>query len=279
VTPLVFGAMLASAFLHAAWNAWVKSRGDSTAAVSALVIGAGFPYLVILFFVGLPPLAAWGWITLTVGLSIVSLTLLAAAYREGDFAVAYPMIRGLIPVVLVLAAAPLFGEVLTLPAAFGVLCVSAGLGLIAWESARRTRTMTLKGLGFAALAASFTAAMVIADAKGARLSDHPVAYAGTIAVLNALAMALVQRLRGHSVPSMLARHWPITIFGAVLSNTSYVLFVWSLQQAPVALVAALRETSMLFALLIAVVMMRERVGAWRLAAVAVMMTGAVLIRS
>jgi multidrug transporter EmrE-like cation transporter len=207
----VFLAMIASAFLHATWNAWVKSRRDSNAAVACLVIGAGFPNLVVIAAFGWPAAPAWPWIACTVTLSIGSLTLLAKAYREGDFAVAFPMIRGLIPVVLVLAAVPLFGETPRLAGAAGVICVSAGLGLIGWESARRTRTMTLRGLGFVALAAAVTAASVMMDAKGARLSENSYGYAATIAVLNAVVMWIVQRLRGDDVPAMLVRQWPVTI--------------------------------------------------------------------
>src|SRR3712207_6492967 len=126
--------MLVSACLHAGWNAWVKACDDSDAAVAALVVGAGVPSLLVIAAMGVPPLQAWPWIGATVGLSILALTLLAFAYREGDFAVAFPMIRGLIPVVLVLAAVPLFGETPTLAGTLGVVLVSGGLGLIAWES-------------------------------------------------------------------------------------------------------------------------------------------------
>ena len=275
---IVFGAMMVSAFLHAAWNAWVKSRGDADGAVAALVIGAGAPSLLIISAFGLPPLQAWPWIAATVALSIVALTLLASAYREGDFAVAFPMIRGLIPVVLVIAAVPLFGEVPTLAGSLGVLLVSGGLGLVAWESARRTRTMTLKGLGFAALAAGVTAVSVMTDAKGARLSGEPFGYAATIAVLNSAMMAATQVVRGRDVRAAITRHWPVATFGVCLSMASYMLFIWSLMRAPVAMVAALRESSMLFALAIAVLLLHERVGLVRFAAVGSMLGGIVLIR-
>jgi drug/metabolite transporter (DMT)-like permease len=273
----VFAVMLASAFLHASWNAWVKSRPDPGGALAALVIGAGLPNLVMLGFAGLPPSAAWGWVMLTVALSVGALTLLGAAYREGDFAVAYPLIRGLIPVVLVIAAAPLFHEQPSLADALGVVCVSAGLVAIGWESARRTRTMSLKGLGFAALAAGVTAASVLSDATGARITRNPFAYAATISVLIALGMAAVQA-RARNVPALLLRHWPVATVGALVSMISYVMFIWSLLRAPVALVAAVRETSMLFALAIAAVMLGERIGPWRWGAVALMFTGVVLIR-
>jgi drug/metabolite transporter (DMT)-like permease len=275
---VVFGAMLASAFLHAVWNAWVKSRRDSNAAIAALVIGAGIPNIAVIAGLGWPAAPAWPWIACTVTFSIAALTLLGAAYREGDFAVAFPMIRGLIPVVLVVAAVPLFAEAPTLFGTLGVACVSAGLLLIGWEAARRTRTVTLKGLALIALAAAVTAASVLTDAKGSRLGGNPLVYAATIAFLNGVVMAVLQALRGRRVDRMLVREWPITIFAALVSIVSYQLYIWSLQQAPVALVSAMRETSMLFALLIALVILRERFGLWRWLAVGLMLGGLALMR-
>jgi drug/metabolite transporter (DMT)-like permease len=275
----VFGAMLLSAFLHAAWNAWVKSRPDTGGALTALVIGAGFPNLIILAFAGPPAPAAWGWLACTVALSVTSLIFLARAYREGDFAVAYPLIRGLIPVVLAVTAVPLFGETPSLAGSLGVLCISIGLGVIAWEAARRSRTITLRGLAFAAFAATVTAASVMTDAKGARLAGDPFAYGAALAVANAIAMAAVQTARGLDVAGILVRHWPITAFATVLSTISYLLFMWSLLQAPVAMVAALRETSMLFALGIAATLLGERIGPWRWGAVGLMLAGMALIRA
>ena len=275
---VVFGAMLASAFLHAVWNAWVKSRRDSNAAIAALVIGAGVPNIAVIAVLGWPAAPAWPWIACTVTLSIGALTLLGAAYREGDFAVAFPMIRGLIPVVLVAAAVPLFAEAPTLFGTLGVASVSAGLLLIGWEAARRTRTVTLRGLALIALAAAVTAASVLTDAKGSRLGGNPVVYAATIAFLNGVVMAVLQALRGRRVDRMLVREWPISIFAALVSIVSYQLYIWSLQQAPVALVSAMRETSMLFALLIALVILRERFGLWRWLAVGLMLGGLALMR-
>ena len=273
----VFAAVLLSAFLHAVWNAWVKSRPDAGGAVAALVIGAGAPNLIVLLQAGLPPAPAWSWIAMTVALSVTSLTLLGSAYREGDFAVAYPFTRGLIPVVLALAAVPVFGETPSVPNAVGVVCVSAGLITLGWEAARRSRTITARGLAFAALAAGLTAASVLTDAAGARITADPFSYGPTIAVLNAAVMAAVETRR-RNVPRMLVRHWPITTFAALISMASYLLFIWGLMRAPVAMAVALRETSMLFAIAIAALVLRERVGPWRLAAVALMFAGAALIR-
>jgi drug/metabolite transporter (DMT)-like permease len=138
--------------------------------------------------------------------------------------------------------------------------------------------MTLRGIAFAVLAAAVTAVSALTDAKGARLSESPFSYSATISVLNGISMALFQRIRGHDVPAMLQRHWPILTFGALLSVASYTLYIWALLRAPVGLVAALRETSMVFAVLIAAAVLRERVGPWRWGAVAVMFAGMMLIR-
>jgi drug/metabolite transporter (DMT)-like permease len=274
----VFVAMIASAFLHACWNAWVKSRPEPNEALAAVVICSGVPQAVLMVAAGLPAAAAWPWIAVTVLISIVALLLLGSAYRQGDFTVAYPLIRGLVPLVLTLAAVPLFDERPTATAILGVISVSAGLALLAWESARRTQTMTLRGLGFASLAAGVTAASVLTDTTGARASGNPVGYAAMISVLNAGLMAGVYRVQGYDVSSMVGRHWQVAAGGALLASASYVLFIWSVMRAPVAVVVALRETSMLFAVIIAIVMLRERVGRLRGVAIAVLFGGAILLR-
>ena len=276
--PIVFAAMLASAALHATWNAWVKASPPSHEALAAVVIACGVPQALLLAASGVPVAAAWPWVAVTVSLSIGSLLLLGAAYREGDFAVAYPLIRGLIPVVLAVVAIPLFSERPTGPGITGVVCISAGLALMAWESARRSHTMTPRGLGFAATAAAITAASVITDTKGARVSGDPIAYGATISVLNAIVMAAVFRLRGHDIARMLLAHRRVAAGGAIIATVSYLLFVWSLMHAPVAMVTAVRETSMLFAVAIAALIIRERVGPWRWAAVALMAAGLLLLR-
>ena len=270
-------AMLASALLHASWNAWVKSRSDPYGALIALGIGAAWPNLLLLGFSGLPARAAWGWIVATILLSVPAQALLGSAYRAGDFAVVYPVVRGLNPLAITIAAIPLFGERLAPARLIGVLCISAGIALIGWEAARRSRSVTLRGLGFAGLAAMVTAAALLTDSKGARVAADPLSYAPIIAIGNGAALAAYQARRTN-VKAVLAEHWQIAAFAPLLSSASYLLAIWSLTQAPVALVISLRETSMLFAVALGALLLRERVGAWRWAAVAVLFAGVLLIR-
>jgi drug/metabolite transporter (DMT)-like permease len=278
VSTAIFAAMLASALLHATWNAWVKSRPDPYGALVALGIGAAWPNLLLLAWNGVPQHAAWGWIALTIALSVPAQALLGSAYREGDFAVAYPVVRGLNPVVIAIAAVFVYGERLALPKALGVGCVSAGIALLGWEAVQRSKTVTLRGLSFAGLSALATASGALTDSLGARAANDPMSYGPLIAIGNAAAMAAYQ-VRRVDLARVVAENWRIAALGSLISTASYQLLVWSVSRAPVALVVSLRETSMLFAVAIGAFLLRERVGAWRWLAVAIVFAGVLLIRA
>jgi drug/metabolite transporter (DMT)-like permease len=279
LAPTTFAAVLLSAFLHAAWNAWVKAQPDPRGALVANVTGAGIQAIALLALTGPPDRAAWPWLAAGVAINLCNMVLMARAYAGGDFGVIYPLMRGVVPLVLALAAPLLFRETLAGIRLAGILAVSAGIAALAWEASRRARSVTLPGLGYAAAAALFTAGYVLVDAQAARLSGNAMAYAAAISVGNGAALALVEAARGRNVLRALAAHRGNSTIGAGASLVSYFLFVWALAQGPVALAAALRETSVPFAVLIAVLVLKERVGAARLAAIALVVLGAVLIRA
>jgi drug/metabolite transporter (DMT)-like permease len=277
MTTAVFVAMLASALSHATWNAWVKARPDPYGALVAIGVAAAWPNVLLLAWAGLPDHAAWGWIVLTIALSVPAQALLGRAYHEGDFAVAYPIVRGMNPLVIALASIPVFGEVLAPLGLAGVAGISFGIALLGWEAARRSRAISARGVAFAALSALVTAAAALADTLGARAANDPFSYGPLIAIGNGIAMAAYQSHRIH-VARTLAAHWRLALFGPLLSTASYQLAMWSIVRAPAGLVISLRETSMLFAVAIGALFLRERVGAWRWLAVAVVLAGVVLIR-
>jgi drug/metabolite transporter (DMT)-like permease len=278
MSTTVFLAMLASALLHATWNAWVKSRPDPYRAIVALGIGAAWPSALLLVFYGLPDVSAFGWIALTILLSVPAQSLLGSAYREGDFAVAYPVIRGLNPVLIAIASIWVHGERLETAQGLGVAGVSAGIVLLGWEAVQRSKTVTLRGLGFAGLSALVTALSVLADSLGARTANDPMSYGPFIAVANGVAMAAYQTRR-IDLPATMKAEWKLVVFGALVSTASYQIFVWSITNAPVGLVVSLRETSILFAVGIGVLVLHERIGIWRGVAIAAVFGGMVLIRS
>lgn len=277
MTSIVFAAMLVSACLHATWNAWVKSRADPYGSMIAVGIGAGWPGLVLLAFSGMPDETPWGWIAITIFLSIPAQALLGSAYREGDFVVAYPIVRGLNPLVIAVGSIWLFGERLSPLHALGVAGVSGGIVLLGWAAARRSRSVTPRGLAFASLSGLTTAAAVLADSAGARLANDPIAYAALVSVGNAIAMYAYQ-MRRMDLPRVLAANWPMSLLAPVISTASYLITIWALGHARVALVISLRETSMLFAIAIGAIFLRERIGAWHGLAVGVVFAGVMLIR-
>jgi drug/metabolite transporter (DMT)-like permease len=203
---------------------------------------------------------------------------MARAYQAADFAVVYPLMRGLVPLMLALVTPVLFDERLSALRLAGILTVSAGIAALAFVSMRRSARVDLVAFAFAVPCALLTAAYVLIDAQAARLGGAPVAYAASASVANGAAMVAFDGLRGHAVLANLRRHALVAAVSGTLSLASYLLFVWSLARAPVALAATLRESSILFAVLIAVVLLKERVGAGRLGAVGLVVVGIVLIR-
>ncbi len=278
MSTTAFLAVLLSALLHASWNAWVKRRDDPHAALASCVIGAAAPALLVLLVVGLPPPVVLPWLAGAAAMTVIGMTMTARAYAAGDFAVIYPLLRGTVPLILALAAPLLFAEALPVLRLLGVIAVSAGIAALAWASVWRGARLGLAAISFALAAALAAACYVLVDARAARLGQAPIAYAATATVVNAAAMAAFERLRGRRVRAMLRRNAAVAFGGGTISSSSYLLFVWALAHAPVALAAALRESSILFAVLIAIVLLKERIEAARLGAIGLVLLGVVLIR-
>lgn len=273
-----FLAVLLSAFLHATWNAWVKHQADPRGALAASVIGAATPALLVMAVTGPPVRAVLPWLGAAAMVNIGSQAWMARAYVAGDFALVYPLTRGMVPLILAMVTPFLFGDRLAPLRIAGIVTVSAGIAGLALAGVRRSARLDLVAVGHAVPTALLTAAYVLIDARAARLGGDPVAYGTAASVVNAVAMVVFEQLRGRAVGANLRRHARIALGSGTLSVTSYLLFVWTLARAPVALAAALRESSILFAVLIAVVVLKERVGPLRLAAVGVVLFGVVLIR-
>jgi drug/metabolite transporter (DMT)-like permease len=278
VSTTAFLAVLLSALLHATWNAIVKQSADPRAALSASVIGAAVPALAILLVTGPPPAAVLPWLLAAASVNIGSMLMTARAYAASDFAVVYPLVRGLVPLLLALTAPLLFDETLSALRLLGVATVSLGIAALALEAIRRSTRVDVAAFAYAVPAAVMTAAYVLIDAQAARSGAAPIAYASAASVVNALAMVGFERARRRPVLAMLRANARIALISGTLSTVSYLLFVWALTQAPVALAATLRESSILFAVAIAVLVLKERVGPARLSAIAVVLAGVVLIR-
>lgn len=272
----VMVAVLFAAMLHASWNAIVKGGGDKFVSTSAVAIGHAFPGLVAIALLPAPARESWPWIALGAGLHVGYQTFLATAYRLGDLAQVYPIARGSAPLIVALVSVTLLGVALSRGEIAAILLI--GIGIIAIGAARAGRPHP-HAVATALITGAFIAAYSLSDGTGARLSGSPVAFYSWVAVLNAAITSCIVAVRRPGVLRALPRHAPAAFwFGGLASYVAYAMVVWSFTHAPIALVTALRETSIIFALVIGALFLREKVDLGRIAATFVTLSGVLLLR-
>lgn len=274
----VLAVVLFAALLHAAWNALLKTRNAGADAVTAVSAGAGLLCAPALLALPTPDPASWPFIGASVLLHLVYFSLLLATYRDADFSHAYPLMRGFAPLLVALANGALFEEQLRPGQWLAVGLVGAGGAALSFGAGWRAgagRATTL-----ALLTAGVIAAYTLVDGLGARRAGtSSAAYTAWMFVLTGIVMsALAWRRAGPAFPASLVRSPGLVFGGGAASVASYGLALWAMTQAPVAVVAALRETSIVFAVAIAMLVLRERPAPARLAGAGLIALGAVAVR-
>jgi drug/metabolite transporter (DMT)-like permease len=275
-TPIALLVLL-SAAMHAGWNFVVKASADRFLDYTGLAVAGALVSVCVLPFLPLPAAASWPWLALTVFIHVGYYLLLMQAYRHADLSIAYPLMRGTAPVLVALAA-PLVGDVLTPGLLFGIALVAAGIALPVGIGIHRGG-VSCSGLGYGFATAGVIALYTIIDGIGARLSGHAIAYTLWLFFLNAwLVFAVACWQRGRQAFSHLRRRWLFSLLGSVLTMGSYGLVLWAMTVASIPAVAALRETSVIFAAILGAWLLKERMGRWRIAGAIIVASGAVLIR-
>jgi len=281
LTSGVAAAVLFGALLHASWNALVKSSTDKaldTALIHLLGSAIGLP---LLLATGLPPVAAWPYIGASLVIHIGYYVALTGAYRHGDLGLTYPLMRGLGPMLVALASAATVGEHLSALAWAGVLGVCCGVLLLGLS---RHALDQPKAVAFALANAVVIGLYTVIDALGAR---HAVQAGGTalqyVAALFTLdgwpfALIVLARRGPATAWPYARRRAPIALVGAAASLGSYGIALWAMTRAPVAVVAALRETSVLFAALLGTWLLKEAFTLRRAAGTAVILAGVLALR-
>lgn len=273
----VAGAVLFGALLHASWNALVKSSTDKALDTAVIHVLGSLVALPFLFIVGLPPQASWPFIGTSIVIHIGYYIALTGAYKHGDLGLTYPLMRGTAPLLVALSATVTVGETLTPLAWAGVLGVSCGvlaLGLSthAFNSPR--------AVAFALSNAVVIAMYTVVDALGSRTSGAPLQYVLALFALDGwpFALMVLMRRRADVVWPYARKRWPVAIVGAAASLGSYGIALWAMTRAPVATVAALRETSVLFAALIGAWFLKEAFTMQRAAGTAAIVAGVMALR-
>jgi drug/metabolite transporter (DMT)-like permease len=275
----VFVAVLAAACCHAGWNALAKGRGDPLLTTAVVSIAAGVVGIAMLAVVGLPRAAAWPWIAASVATHIFYFASLIEAYRHGDLGQVYPIARGSAP--LLTAAASIFavGENLNVTGWGGLVLLAAGVLLLALRGGREFAHFNPRGVAFALGTGVTICAYTVVDGIGARVSGAPATYTAALFVGSGLVM-LIYALARLGAP-MLVRAlplWRLGVVGGALQFASYGIAIWAMTVAPLALVAALRETSVLFGAVIGVLWLKEPLSILRIVAGATVAVGLILLR-
>ena len=269
--------VLLGACLHATWNALVKSGSDKQLDSAMVAMGASVTAIAALPFVPLPAAAAWPYIITSVCIHFTYFRLVGAAYRHGDIGLVYPLMRGAAPLIVAISTATILDETLTPLMYAGIAIISGGVLALAFEA--RGGGSTRRAVGVALLNAVVSLYTYI-DGIGARAAGHPIAYTLWISILPPLPLfAFAFATRGTSaVLRHAASSWKRGLFGGAGSVASYGLALYAMTRAPIAAVAALRETSILFALLISVLILKERAGPWRYVAGAIIAAGGLAMK-
>lgn len=253
--PVVLAVMF-GALLHASWNALVKSSRDKDLDTALIHLIGSLLAIPLVAVVGWPERAAWPYIAASVLIHIAYYTALSGAYRHGELGLTYPLMRGVAPLLVALSATFTLGESLSPLAWAGVIGISAGVLVLGLN---RHALGAPKAIGFALANAVIIAVYTVVDGLGVRASGQALQYVATLFMLDGWPYALlIFARRGHALSHYARQRWPLATLGACASLGSYGIALWAMTRAPVATVAALRETSVLFAVLLGAWLLKER---------------------
>ena len=275
--PHVFLAVLAAAAFHAGWNAMLKLRLEPLLALSLIATASGLVMLIALPFCGLPAPAAWPYILASLAIHLVYYVALGEAYRTGELSQVYPIARGAAPLITALSAWLWLDESLSVTGWLGITVLASGILILSLRGG--LPALDLRAVGFALLTACAISAYTLADGIGARQGGSTLAYITWLFVLDGSMMLIFGLIvyRGTFVRE-LRQSWRLIIAGGALSAAAYAIAIWAMTQAPIALVAALRETSVLFAAAIGIIFLREPILVSRICAALLVMSGMLLLR-
>jgi drug/metabolite transporter (DMT)-like permease len=272
----VFAIVLFAAVMHAVWNAIVKGGSDKLLMTILVTSSSGAVAALILPFLAPPAVASWPFLLASMVFQIIYFTLIARVYRAAEMSQAYPLMRGTAPLLVSMSSVGLLHEHLSVIAWSGICLICVGTASLAWTARAKGG---LKGVSLALLNAVVIAAYTLIDGVGVRRSTAPIAYAAWLFLLTAVPLigwAIARK--GAAFRRYSVKHLRVGMIAGLGSCASYGLALWAMTRAPVALVAALRETSILFATVIAALVLKERVSPQRVAAVCVIASGAAMLR-
>ncbi|MBY0429340.1 MAG: DMT family transporter [Alphaproteobacteria bacterium] len=271
----VFLAVLAAALGHATWNALLKSHGKPWDNITALSYADAIVCAIALFFFPAPAQASWPFLLASGGTQFFYMYIVSKVYKKGDYAVGYPLMRGLSPPFVALFGFLVLHETMSVPELIGLACISLGVLTIGFGAIHNLVSFKKQAL-LALFCGLMIAYYALVDGQGARLSNSTIAYTLWVFLLQGVGVAIFRALKKQPLMVPL-NHWKPWA-GAVLSIAAYSVALWAMTLAPIATVAALRESSILFSALVGFLILREKPNLFRIMGAALIAAGVITFR-
>lgn len=279
MTPAVTIAVLIAAFCHASWNAIIRLRGDKLTSMALLVGACGLLAFPGLFVFPILPRAAWPFVITSAIIHLGYNTFLALAYHHGELSKVYPLVRGSAPLTTLVISLLFLNESVDASAAFGIAILAIGIMALALDRGWRVLVASPHAILYAGATSLCITAYTLSDGLGARLADNAHQYVVWLFVLDTLpTVAAVILIKRGTFFEAIGENWLPALVGGALSLAAYWIVIWAFTVAPIPIVAALRETSILFALLIGMLWVGEKVTPIRGASILMVLCGLAVMR-
>ena len=277
MTAFVFVAVLIAALLHACWNAIIKFGDDKLQGMVLLSVAHGLIGLMLIAIFPIPSKESWWLLAGSVLFHLMYKTFLTFAYMRGDLSRVYPIARGTAPMIVLVISLIALSDVVLASQIFGIVLVGLGIMLMAWGVFAHGEERAL--VPYALLAAVGTAGYSLFDGLGARVSGSVSGYIGWLFFLDAFLFTVGGvAIKGHAVLPKSVKIWMLGLIAGVCSVAAYWIAVWAMTLAPIALVTALREVSVLFAVLIGVLFFKDKAMVGKIFAGLMIVAGVIAIR-
>ena len=274
----VFIVVIFAAFLHATWNAMVKNEKDKYLAVSGIVFGHVPASIVVIFLIPSPSVESIPYIILSAILHNGYQWFLLSAYKLGDYTKVYPIARGSAPIFVSIVSLIFFAVVLSRFELLGIAVICLGILSLSFQDS--TSVTNRKAIIYALITGSFIMGYSITDGYGARISASVLSYMSWSFILNAFLFAiLLNFMKQPGIITRVAKDGKFIFFvGGTISYLVYAIIVWGFTQAPIPVVTALREISIVFALLIGTFFLKEKFTYLKTTAVLTIFIGVILLK-
>ncbi|MGL1920086.1 MAG: DMT family transporter [Hyphomicrobiales bacterium] len=272
--------VLFAAILHATWNAMMKMQGDRFVVISLMALFGAIIGLPFVIYYGMPKPEVWPYIIASGIIHFVYKMVLITAYKYGDFGQVYPIARGGAPLLLLIATLVFLPDIgFTNWQIIGSITVTIGLLLLIFNKGVKSLISNGRGIFFAVITAFSIASYTYVDSIGTRLSGNPLHFMALFTIVDGVPIFILMLLsrREEAWPAIKA-NYKNGLITASLMFVSYLMFLWATTHAPIALIASVRETSVIFAAIIGYIFLKEKFGPWKILATITVLAGLILMR-